>query len=281
MFGGGGSGMSLADIAAVVRNNGNGDGFGNGGGWWILVLLWAMGGNGWFGNRDNQNGGNCGGCGSNGGGSVTYQVGADVQRGFDTSSIIQKLDGLNSGLCSLGYDQLAQMNGISSTVQQTGFNIIQAIGQLGVTEMQNNTAVRELIQSCCCGLEKQLSDSQYAALMQNKDLLTAINQLGQNIMQNDNNNYRQLHDEIFQLRYQDLKDQNAQQAAMIQMLNLQASQESQTTKIVEMIMNQLRNCPVGTYNVCNPQGCASPLQQVLNALSNGNGCCQNSCGTSF
>lgn len=281
MFGGGGSGMSLADIAAVVRNNGNGDGFGNGGGWWILVLLWAMGGNGWFGNRDNQNGGNCGGCGSNGGGSVTYQVGADVQRGFDTSSIIQKLDGLNSGLCSLGYDQLAQMNGISSTVQQTGFNIIQAIGQLGVTEMQNNTAVRELIQSCCCGLEKQLSDSQYAALMQNKDLLTAINQLGQNIMQNDNNNYRQLHDEIFQLRYQDLKDQNAQQAAMIQMLNLQASQEGQTTKIVEMIMNQLRNCPVGTYNVCNPQGCASPLQQVLNALSNGNGCCQNSCGTSF
>lgn len=274
MYGMGG-GASLADIAALMRNN-NGDGFGGNNGWWILILLWAINGNGnLFGRNGNGNCNNGGGCGSNGGGgSVTYQVGADVQRGFDTSTIIQKLDGLNSGLCSLGYDQLSQMNGINSTVQQTGFNIIQAIGQLGIAGMQNTNSLQTLIQSCCCGLEKQISESQYAALLQNKDLIQLITQLAQNIMQNDNNNYRQLHDEIITTRMQDMKDQLAQKDTLINMLNLQSSQEAQTVKIVEMIMNQLRNCPVGTYNVCNPNGCASPLQEVLNALAN-NGCCRN------
>lgn len=276
MYGGGGNGASLADIAALMRNNG--DGFGGGGGWWILVLLWAMGGNGWFGNRDNQNNGNCGG--GSGGGSVTYQVGADMQRGFDTNAIIQKLDGLNSGLCSLGYDQLAQMGGIRETIQQTGFNLQQAIAQLATNGMMNTNQLIQLIQSCCCGTEKQISDLKYTGAMQNKDLITAINQVGQNIMQNDNNNYRQLHDEIFQLRYQDLKDQNAQLMSEKQILGLQVSQDAQTTKIVEMIMNQLRNCPVGTYNVCNPQTGTSPIQQILNLLGN-NSCCQNSGGTSF
>lgn len=276
MYGSGGNGLSLADIAAVTRNNnGNGDGFGNNG-WWILVLLWAINGNGnLFGNRNND-GGNCG-CGSSGGGSVTYQVGADVQRGFDTSTIIAKLDGLNNGLCSLGYDQLAQMNGINSTVQQTGFNIIQAIGQLGITGMQSTTAIRELIQSCCCGLEKQISDSQYAALLQNKDLTQLITQVAQNIMQNDNNNYRQLHDEIVATRMQDLKDQLAQKDTLINMLNLQSSQGQQTIDIVNQIMERLRTCPVGTYNVCNPQSGSSPLQQLVNALGNSNNCNCNSC----
>jgi hypothetical protein len=40
------SNLSLADIAAVTRNN-NTDGFGDGNGWWIiLILLFALGGNG-------------------------------------------------------------------------------------------------------------------------------------------------------------------------------------------------------------------------------------------
>jgi hypothetical protein len=40
------SNLSLADIAAVTRNN-NMDGFGDGNGWWIiLILLFALGGNG-------------------------------------------------------------------------------------------------------------------------------------------------------------------------------------------------------------------------------------------
>jgi hypothetical protein len=46
------SNLSLADIAAVTRNN-NMDGFGDGNGWWIiLILLFALGGNGFGYGRD-------------------------------------------------------------------------------------------------------------------------------------------------------------------------------------------------------------------------------------
>lgn len=274
MFGGN-MGFSLADIAAACRGNGNGDGFGGNNGWWILVILWALWGNG---NVFGENNRNNNGCNGNGGGSVTYQVGADVQRGFDTQAIIQKLDGINNGLCSLGYDQLVQMNNITATVQQTGFNLQQAIAQLAASGMLQNNQLQALIQSCCCGLEKQIGDVRYDAAMQNKDLITAINQIGQNIMLNSNNNYRQLHDELFQMRYQDLKELNAQKDTQIQMLNLQASQEGQTTKIIAGVLDQLRNCPVGTYNVCNPQAGVSPVQQILNALSNSSNCCSNNNG---
>ena len=37
---------SLADIAAVTDGNRNNDGFGNGNGWWVLIILFAIFG-GW------------------------------------------------------------------------------------------------------------------------------------------------------------------------------------------------------------------------------------------
>ena len=50
-----GSGLSVADIAAVTRDNDN-DGFGGNNGWWLLIILFALfgwGGNGygWGGNQ--------------------------------------------------------------------------------------------------------------------------------------------------------------------------------------------------------------------------------------
>ena len=48
-------GLSAADLAAIVGNNG--DGFGNGNGaWWLLILL-IFANNGWGGNGFGGNGG--------------------------------------------------------------------------------------------------------------------------------------------------------------------------------------------------------------------------------
>lgn len=265
MFGAGNAGVSLSDIAALLNNRGNGDGFGNGNGWWILVILWALWGNGnMFGNGNNGN--NCGGNGSGGGGSVTYNMGADLQRGFDTQSIISKLDGISNGICNLGYDQLAQMNGINSTVQQTGFNIIQALGQLGIQDMNSTRDIMALIERIACNEQAAVADLKYSTANQSKDLITAVNQAAQNIMQNANDNYRQMHDEIIGLRMQDMRDQIAQKDTIINMLNLKQSQSGQTADIINGIINQLRNCPVGTYNVCNPNS-GSPVASIEQQLA--------------
>lgn len=283
MYGGNGSGASLADIAALMNGGGNnnlaelmalmngGGGFGGGNGWWILIILWALwGNNGMFGNRNGNNGGNCGGCGcgngSGSGSSVTYNVGAEMQRGFDTQSIIQKLDGIGDGICSLGYDQLSQMNGINSTVQQTGFNILQALNQLGIQDMTSSRDIMALIERIACNEQAAVADLKYTTSTNTNSLLTAINQAAQNIMQNDNNNYRQMHDEIIGLRIQDMRDQLQQKDTLINMLNLKQSQAGQTVDIINGVINQLRNCPVGTYNVCNPNT-GSPVATIESQLA--------------
>ena len=144
------NGVSLADIAAVTGNNRDNDGMWGNGAWWIVILLIF----GW------------GGFGNNGWGGNGYGNGytdAAIQRGFDNQTVVSKLDGINNGICSLGYDQLAQMNGINTNILQTGFGIQQAINADTVSGMQNTNAIQSTLTnmaaqnaSCCCETQRQI-----------------------------------------------------------------------------------------------------------------------------
>lgn len=256
MFNNVAAGASLSDIAALMRNN-DGDGFGGNNGWWILIILWALWGN------------NGNGFGNGNGGSV----GAEVQRGFDTQAIISKLDGLNSGLCSLGYDQLAQMSNIRETVQQTGFNVLQAINQLGRDDAQSfNQILATMCQNKSDMMEK-ICENKFLSEKNTSAILQALTQVGQNVMQNDNANYQRLFDKITQSEMDALKAENARKDTLINMMNLGISQDAQTGKIIDGVLARLRECPIGTYNVCDSNGCnTSPIQQILNLLNNGGSC---------
>ena len=144
------NGVSLADIAAVTGNNRDNDGMWGNGAWWIVILLifgWGgFGGNGWGGN-----------------GAGNGYTDAAIQRGFDNQAVLSKLDGINNGICSLGYDQLAQMNGINTNILQTGFGIQQAINADTVSGMQNTNAIQSTLTnmaaqnaSCCCETQRQI-----------------------------------------------------------------------------------------------------------------------------
>lgn len=260
----GGNGISLADIAAVTRgNNGNGGFGGDGGGWWALIIILALfggfDGNG-FGNRNN--GGGNGGC-NNGGGSGTNYVVADVQRGFDTAGIIAKLDGINSGICSLGYDQLAQMNGINTNIMQTGYGIMQAINGNTVANMQNTNALSTQISNCCCENRAAVAQVRYDMATDTCAITTAINNAAQSIIQNANENYRALHEENVQAILAQKDEKISEQASLIQSLNLAQSQANQNNWLV----SQLRPCPTPAYVVPNPFCCNN------NNGCGGNGCC--------
>ena len=144
------NGVSLADIAAVTGNNRNNDGMWGDGAWWIVILLiFGWGNNGW------------GGFGGNGGGAGYTD--AAIQRGFDNQTVVSKLDGISNGICNLGYDQLAQMNGINTNILQTGFGIQQAINNDTVSGMQNTNAIQSTLTnmaaqnaSCCCETQRQI-----------------------------------------------------------------------------------------------------------------------------
>lgn len=265
MFGVGGNGVSLADIAAVTDRNNNDGGFGNGnGGWWILIILLALFGG--FGNNWGGNGrGNCGGettvvtvptPGFGYGGGFGGFGEAALQRGFDNQTVINKLDGINAGICSLGYDQLAQMNGINANIMQTGFGITQAVNNSTVANMQNTNALSRQMADCCCENRQGLADLKYTMATDTCAVTTAIREAAQNIMQNDNANYRQLHDEQVAIQMEALRESNRQKDALIQSLNLSASQANQNQFFANQLSalgDRLDPCPKPCYPVCDPR----------------------------
>lgn len=245
MFNGNMSMPSLSDIAAVTGNDKN-NGWGDNGAWWIImfVLFFAFGG--W---------GNGNGWGNNGnGGATPYSTSAvtqaDLQRGFDTQAIVGKLNDLNNGLCDGFYAMQNGMNGINTNIMQTGYGIQQAINADTIANMQNTNALQAQLAQCCCNTQSGLKDVQYQNATDTCAITNAIQTQTQQIMQNCNDNYRSLHDELVQSQL-DAKDAKiAEQASAIQALNLAASQQAQNTWLV----NALKPAPIPAFPAANLYG---------------------------
>lgn len=229
---------SLSDIAAVTGNH-NGSGFGDGNGWWILIILFALFG-GW---------GNSYGNGNGAGYIATAATQADIQRGFDTSAVISKLDGLNNGLCdgfyAMNTSVLNGVNSLQNAIQQAStanlqntYTLQNAIQQDTVANMQNTNSISRQLSDCCCENREAISQVRYDMASNTCAITNAINQIGQSIMQNCNANYRQLHDEMVAIQMADKDAKIAEQASLIQSLNLAASQQAQNAYLVE----QMKRC---------------------------------------
>lgn len=228
MFGGSYS-PSVADIAAVTNPNGNcQNGYGWGNEWWAWIILLALFGG--FGNRGFGFGG-----GFNGGNSCcTSATCAEVQNGFNQQATQNMLNAIENGICSLGYDQLNQM--------------------------QNTNALATQLSNCCCETREAIQGVNYNMAQSFCNLGNQINQAVQTITQNDNANFRAIHDELVAYRMQDKDETIAELRTQVQALNLGVSQRNQTADIV----NQIRPCPVPAYQVANPYAY--------------NNCCNNGCG---
>ena len=147
--------MTLSDIAAVMpKNTTDHDGFLEGNGIIILILFFLIFGFGGWGNNGNGN------------------LSADMQRGFDTQSIVSKLDGLNSGLCDTAYEnaRLIEQNTVTNMqgFNQTQMGMMQGFN--GVQESINNLSHQ--MEQCCCNLKTQMMQDKYDNL--NRDYQQAL-----------------------------------------------------------------------------------------------------------
>lgn len=208
-------GMTPAEAILLGDRRSNDDGFFGGNGSWVFflffLLAWGNGGWGGFG------GGNRGMVGE------AVATNADLQRGFDTQSIIGKLDGLNNGLC----DGFYAMN----TGMLNGFNGIQrdlCSGFNGIN--QNINQSRFDAQQCCCETNRNIDALRYEASRNTCDIVNAIKE--------DGAATRAL---MTQNTIQELRDQL--QAAQLQLGNI-----SQTQTLV----NELRPCARPAYITCSP-----------------------------
>lgn len=265
--GGGNFGFDMGALLGNMMNGGrnNNGGWGNDGGIWAIILIIAL-----CGGFNNGNGGLFGG----GGGSseTTAALDASLQRGFDTQSIISKLDGITNGICNIGYDQLNQMNGISNTVRETGSGIQQSLQNLMVALMQQGFAQSTQAQQCCCNIENLLQQANYNRQADTCAITTAISNMAQAIMQNDNANYRQLHDEQVALQLQGKDAQIAQLTAALNKCDSQAI----ASNAVQSAVAQLKQPDAApAYIVPNPNTNWFPMMFGNWGWGNNNGCCGN------
>lgn len=195
----GNTGLTAGDLA-LLRDN---DGFMDGNGMWVFFLffLLAWGGNGFFNNRGNE----------------SVATSADVQRGFDTNTIINKLDGIANGICDSTY---ALNNTITSNANSISMGI-------------NNLAHE--VESCCCTTNRNIDSVRYENAKNTCDIVNAIHADGEAT--------RSL---ITQNTIQELRDNL--QAAQLQLGNM-----SQTQTLIDT----LRPCAVPAYLTCSPYTSAS------------------------
>lgn len=248
--------LSPADVAILSGNAGNGrnnNGWGNDYAWIIILfLIFGYGRNG-FG----------GGFGGNSGGVADGYVLAS-----DFAQIDRKLDTISNGICDSTFALNNTMtNGFAAT-QQTlcqGFSgINQAITTNGYETRLGVQGLASQLANCCCNIHQQISDCccqtqrgidgiNYNMAMNTNAIQQTLCNNTRDIIDNQNANYRALHDEILANRIEDKNAQIAAQQNEINALRLRASQEAQNTYLI----NQLKPCPSPAYVVPNPNCCYS------------------------
>lgn len=283
---GGGNGMgnwnedwiALIVLAMVFGYGGFGMG-GMGGMGMFLPFMFMNGGFGGF-------GGNGCGCGNNNSNAIQ----ADIQRGFDTQSIIGKLDGINNGLCDGFYavntsilnaqsgiqNSLCQgFNGVNTNIMQGNFGLQQAINNASVANMQGQNALQSQLASCCCETQRAIDGVNYNMATNTCAITNQMNNNTRDIIESNNAGTRAILDYLCNDKISTLQNEN-------QALRLAASQANQNAAIGAMIDASTANiirrtgndCPIPAYVVPNPNCCYNPAVSFNNGCGCGNsGCC--------
>lgn len=161
-----GNGLSAADIAAVMGNNGNGFGFGTDGGWWLIILFLFFMNNGW---------------GNNGQGY------APIQNGFDQQALMSGLSNINNAVsngfanaevsrCNNQANILQAMNSLSMGLQNCCCENRSATADLKYTVANEGALTRQTMQTAVQTVLDKLCQQEIDALKtQNANLQTQIN----------------------------------------------------------------------------------------------------------
>lgn len=290
--------MSLANDSTMVMpvapayqngcyNGSNSMWGGDWGAWIILFLIFGAFGRGGFGGWGNGNDG-CGCC--------APATCADLQNGFNNQSVMNKLNGLENGLCDGFYAQntniLNGFHGVDNAVCQLGYQTQQGFSTLGAqladccctTQRSIDNAMFQTVQgingigskidSCCCETQRQIErgfcDTNYnlatntTAIIQN-----AHNDTDRVIAKLDAMESARQAEKIqaLQMENQGLKFAASQAS---QNAFITANQEAQTAELIRRLG---RDCPIPAYVVPNPNCCYGTPVGVMNNGCGYNGCC--------
>ena len=251
------SGLTASDVALLSGRNGNNDGFGDNGSWWVIIfLIFAF--MGWGRNNNGFGGGNGSGATDN---YVLASDFATIQRqlsdGFGDltaqSRYIQ--NGLCDGFYAMNTSLLNGFAGVNNAIMTNGYETRNAI-----------QGVSSQLANCCCDIREGIQGVNYNLATNVCALQNTMNMNTRDIVDTVNANYRALHDEIVANRIEDKNAQIQAQQNEINALRLSASQAAQNTYLID----QLKPCPSPSYIVPNPNCCFN--YNVTGGCGCGTGC---------
>lgn len=286
-------------LAGQDGGNNNGGGlFGGNQGIWIVVIL-AMILMGWGGNYGRNSGGDSGmsayipylvGTGATGQGGADTR--AALSEGFYQQDTSRSLAGIQSGICSLGYDQLAQMNGINANMASGFAGVNSAICQLGYQNAQlvnglersvsngdnainlaimqesnarqaGQTALATQLASCCCENKQLIGDLKYTIATEDCATRQAIADNTRAVIDNCNANFRGMMDYFTQDKIATLTAENQSLKDIISQKDQNTLLTNAMAQQTDVLMTRLNPRAQPAYVVPNP-----------NATTN---CCGNAC----
>lgn len=243
--------MSAADLAAVVGNgnNGNGWGLGGDGGWWIILLFLCLFGNGGWGNGfggGNNNGG--------AGGLYPWMNQAEITSdGFRDQMINNNITGIRDGINSLS----TQLCNCCSDMQMASMN--QAFGLQNAINAGFNSTQSQLA-NCCCENRLATADLKYTIATENCADRAALSDGIRDVIASQTASTQAILDKLCQQEIDAKNDTIAQLRQQLNMATLRESQTAQTATLrlgqeaeVDALYNRLNNCPVPTVPVYGRQ----------------------------
>ena len=260
-----GNGMYMPVAPAYMGGGFGNSGFGGwgGDGWWVILFLFALMGNGW---------GNGFGGGFGGGSYGAYDfpwllngqagINANTNNGFrdamindNITSVRDGISSLSTQLCGLGGDiqnslcngfagVTAAVNGAQNAVaQQLYTNQIADLERsfnAQTASTQGMNAIQAQLAQCCCDNRAATADVKYT--IANEACATR---------QNSTANTQAILDKLCQLELDNYKRENDNLRSQLNMATLRESQTAQNAFIqqgfsdeVDQLYNRLSNCPV-------------------------------------
>lgn len=270
-----------SNLIMPVAPTGFGGGFGggfDGDAWLILIIIFALFGNGF---------GGFGGNGNVGGMMYPWMNLQDTtQAGFNQAATAGQLSGIQSAIASGFGDTALGIAGVNQNICQTGNATVSAItgAQNALTQQmysnqiaelersfaaqtaatQNSNALQSQLAQCCCDnrlsvanlsadLAREACADRAAVSNGIRDVLTATQAQTQTIL-----------DKMCQMEIDNLKAQNSALQSQVLMKDFAASQTAQTASLMadnafqtQYIVNRVAPYPIPSYTVPNPFGTAT------------------------
>ena len=282
--------LSAADVGAVMRANygygmpmmypamgmgGFGGGFGFGGDFLSILLLFALFGGGWggFGGFGGMGGA---GLGLADGGLLGYAIGNNATKG-DLSSGLQnvqngsKLDNISTQIGAGFANNATQLCGGFADVQSSIANGVNSINtglltgfaNSNLANCQNTNAITSAIdnsrfaaQQCCCETNGNIADLKYTVATENCADRAALQMGVRDIIANQTASTQAILDKLCDQELQAERRENQNLRSELMYARGQASQIAQTAELragqnaeVDALYNRLASCPVPTTPV--------------------------------